>query len=152
MRSTASARDGSAATAPFWPCCRTACRAWVQRPCRSEARALVDRVAAFGDSALGLRFKPPVLAPVEAGLRFCGMRLGPRGLRPGRRRERAWAGRWRALQADWRAGALTEAGAQRRAEVLRALCLPARPLAWQRAVMGGAFDLETFDVRRKQAG
>ena len=108
---------------------------------RDHALALADAVAGFCGASLGLRLKPPVLAPVQAGLAFCGMRLGPHGLRPGRRRQRAWAGRWRALKADWQAGALDEAQAQQRCEVLRALCLPARPLAWQRGVMGAGLDM-----------
>jgi RNA-directed DNA polymerase len=110
---------------------------------RTSAQALCDAVVAFCIATLGLRLKAPQIVPVCAGLAFCGMRLGPRGLRPGQRRLRAWASRWRALQMDVQAGALTPAQAQRRADVLRALCLPARPLAWQRAVMGvgGGTDL-----------
>ena len=109
---------------------------------RTDALALAEAVAGFCDASLGLLLKPPVLAPVKAGMAFCGMRLGPHGLRPGRRRQRAWAGRWRALQADWQGGALDETQAQQRCEVLRALCLPARPLAWQRGVMGAGLDME----------
>jgi len=109
---------------------------------RSVAHALAATVAAFCDNTLGLVLKPPRLAPVRAGLAFCGMRLGPRGLRPGPRRRRAWAVRWRSLQHYWQAGLLDEGQAQRRAEVLRALCLPATPRAWQRAVMGAGFVME----------
>ena len=110
---------------------------------RPSADALCAAVTDYCEAVLGLRLKRPVLAPVRAGLAYCGMRLGPRGLRPGRRHLRAWASRWRTLEADWRIGVLTDAEAQRMAEVLRALCLPARPVAWQRAVMGRGFEMET---------
>ena len=109
---------------------------------RADGLALADAMQGFADSALGLRLKPPLLAPVRAGLALCGMRLGPRGLRPGPRRQRAWAKRWHGLQADWLAGVIDENQAQRQAEVLRALCLPARPRAWQRSVMGAGFDMD----------
>ncbi len=111
-------------------------------PNRAAGQALADAVAGFTAQTLRLRFKPWRLAPVRAGLAFCGQRIGPLGIRPGKRRQRAWAGHWRALDADWREGALTEPQAQRRAEVLRALCWPSRPLAWQRSVMGEAFDMD----------
>lgn len=111
---------------------------------RADGLALADAVQGFAQQRLGLRLKPPLLAPVRAGLALCGMRLGPRGLRPGVRRQRVWAQRWRGLRAAWAAGELDEAEAQQQAQVLQSLCLPARPLAWQRSVMGPAIDLDTL--------
>lgn len=111
---------------------------------RADGLALAAAMQGFAQDTLGLRLKPPKLAPVRAGLLLCGMRLGPRGIRPGPRRQRAWAQRWHGLQAAWAAGELTEAQAQQQAQMLGSLCLPARPRAWQRSVMGAAIELDAL--------
>ena len=109
---------------------------------RAAGQALLAALTDHTEKTLQLQFKQPKLLPVKAGLAFGGHRIGPGGLRPGRRRQRAWASHWRATHALWLAGTLSERQAQCRAEVLHALCLPSRPLAWQRSVMGQSFELD----------
>lgn len=66
---------------------------------RAQAQALLAALQA-AVAVLGLQFKPPRMQPVARGLRLCGFRLGPQGLRFGLRRQRAWRAAW--LQARWR--------------------------------------------------
>jgi hypothetical protein len=104
------------------------------------ARSLWQQVDAFTTSALALTFKPPVIQRCEHGLAFCGMRIGPQGIRLGTRRRRAWRARWSALQRDAAVGRVDATQWRERSDILRALTMPANSAAWQRAVMGdGAY-------------
>jgi hypothetical protein len=111
---------------------------WCDSP--AAARELFADLDPWLRRQLGLEFKPPVIQRSDRGLLLCGFRVSPGGLRMSPRRQRAWRAHWLALNAlvNDAGGAETEAEAQRRAEVLRSLALPATTsVRWQNAVMSG---------------
>lgn len=105
--------------------------------CRSRADALVllQVMQDFAERQLGLALKPPLLQRCRVGVPFCGLHLGPRGLRLGTRRRRAWPRQWLLARARWQGGLDDDLAHQRRCDALRSLVWPAQPQRWQRGVL-----------------
>lgn len=106
-------------------------------PSLAAARDLHAHLDSFTTEVLALKLKPPVIQRADRGLALCGMRLGPRGIRLGLRRQRAWRAQCRAALWRFDQGLDDEPAHQRVCDQLRALALPARPVRWQQAVLAG---------------
>ena len=112
------------------------------------ARALHVYLAQFACDVLGLRLKPPIIQRCDKGLALCGMRLGPRGIRLGVRRQQTWRRYWYVARQRWQQGPDDDRAHQRACDTLRAMALPAKAARWQWSVLARKpFEAQVYEPR-----
>lgn len=118
------------------PLCRGHCRYMDDTVVWAESREAANALArgyreVLGDT-LRLKIKPFALQRSRRGLAFCGSRIDPSGVRPGRRRQRRFKERLRAWEAAWTEGLIDTPTLQRNVDALVAMLGPGRSTAWRR--------------------
>lgn len=102
---------------------------------RSAAKNLLSQYQGFLQRELSLKLKPSQIQQARYGLTFCGYRLHPERIRPGRRRLR----RFKQLLTHWeescQAGQIDMLELQRRVDSLVAMLAPGRSLTWRRQLL-----------------
>jgi len=98
---------------------------------KTQARTLYLEYAAWLKEYWSLNLKPAIIQQVDRGLSFCGYRLHPRHLRPGRRRLRQFARRLHYWQGAFFRGEITIQTLQQNCDALQAMLQPAQSWHWR---------------------
>ena len=91
----------------------------------ADARRLVRGYRQFAAETLSLQIKKPVIQRVVHGISFCGYRIYPHQLKPGRRRLRNARKRREYWERQWLDGRIDSATLQRNTDAVSAIVLPA---------------------------
>jgi hypothetical protein len=99
---------------------------------RADARRLYAEYSAWLQEAWALELKPAIIQQSRLGLSFCGYRVHPHRLRPGRRRLRRFAERLGAWQLAYVRGEIGACSLQQNTDALLAMLQPGRSWHWRR--------------------
>lgn len=99
---------------------------------RAEARRLYVAYADWLREHWALDLKPAIIQQSRLGLSFCGYRVHPHRLRPGRRRLRRFAERLVTWQEAFQCGEIDARSLQQNTDALLAMLQPGRSWCWRR--------------------